>query len=171
MYRTSNPLLSGNIHGDKKIWFVGGIFSLAGLIILLIPLLTTFFLPPNSPEAIEFANASFLLYCLGAYFALLGALTIFLKIRNTPNLNTEVVIGAIAALTYALGALVMPIVLYISFLTRPNFFYTADLTEFPAEDFWIGLIFFSTGLITLIAVILLVRHFIKTGSNSVSLKF
>lgn len=162
-------LFSKTFQGDQKILFVGLTFLIAGILILLLPILLPFAL--TTTEAAAASSANILLYVLGGYFIFLGGLTLFLKSRNIPNLTTEVVIGAIAALTYAVIALIMPIILYMAFLNQPNFFFPEPLAEFPAEDFWIGLIFFITGLITLVAVILLVRHFLKTGSNSVSIRF
>lgn len=136
---------------------------------MLLPILLPFTLDTTSANS--FAEASILLYLLGGYFTFLGGLTLFLQSRNIPNLTTEVIVGAIAALTYAVIAIIMPVILYAAFLYQPNFFFPETLTEFPAEDFWIGLIFFGTGLITFIAVILLIRHFLKTGSNSASIRF
>lgn len=162
-------LFSKTFQGDQKITFVGLTFLIAGILILLLPILLSFTAAPAENNSLEGFNI--LLYILGSYFAFLGGLTLFLKSRKIPNLTTEVVIGAIAALTYAIIALIMPVILYFSFLYQPNFFFPDPVSEFPPADFWIGLIFFITGLITFISVILLVRHFLKTGSNSVSIRF
>lgn len=164
-------LFSKTFQGDQKITFVGFIFLIAGILILLLPFLLTVIVDPASSSAGSLNDANILLYILGGYFTFLGGLTLFLHSRKIPNLTTEVIIGAIAALTYAAIALVMPVILYLAFLSRPNFFFPDPITEFPTEDFWIGLIFFGTGLITFVAVILLIRHFLKTGSNSVSIRF
>jgi hypothetical protein len=41
MSYSSNPLISGNIHGTAKIWLVGGIFLVTGLFMAILPVLIT----------------------------------------------------------------------------------------------------------------------------------
>jgi hypothetical protein len=229
---SSNSLLSGNLHGDQKIWVVGSVFMITGLIIaVLIPYLiaprinsgsrlTTGIIEEyvsdgddqfselfsyqtqdginrkhqngisssspayqigdrvevyydlNNPDQAwikDDQNLRFMLwvlYGLGGYFVLLGLAIILLKLKLKDNTQVEVIIGSIAALSYALPATFAYPILYYAFLNRPNFLYTTSDLEFPQESHLIGLIFSLTGIITIAAVLLMIRYYKKTGSNT-----
>jgi hypothetical protein len=110
---------------------------------------------------------NYILYGLGIYFSLLGLGIIGLKFRNMENVKIEVLIGSIGALSYGIPATFALPALYYAFLARPNFLFDETVTAFPQDTMFIGLIFTVTGLIDLAAVMFMLRHYKKTGSNKI----
>ena len=111
---------------------------------------------------------NYILQGLGIYFAFLGLGTIILKLRGSENVKIEVLIGALAALSYGVPAISALPVMYYAFLNRPNILFESTVTALPMETIVIGAVFTVTGLIDLVATFFMLRHFKKTGSNSVS---
>ena len=110
-----------------------------------------------------------ILYGVGSYFALFGLIIIFLKLRNTPNHLIDRYMGAAGALSYGIPAtLAWPVIIYF-YSHAPNFFFSENTTELPAETFWISLIFTITGLLTILGTIAILRAVRGTDSNSVSI--
>lgn len=226
-----NALLSGNIHGDAKIWYVGVFFALAGAIMgLVIPRIIT---PVPGPQdilttgkVVEYAYdeddakaeiytynttggerrsqngiwssspaykigddievyysesnpaqswikndknliiVNYILQGLGIYFAFLGLGTIILKLRGSENVKIEVLIGALAALSYGIPAVSALPIIYYAFLTRPNILFESSVTALPMETLVIGAVFTVTGMMDLVATFFMLRHFKITGSNT-----
>ncbi len=233
---TSNPLFSGNIHGDKKYWTVGGIFMITGIALgVILPYLLTpqlnagdelttgqviaytndggsksaeiysfetktgdtlegingiqssspsyqigdkieVYYSPSNPEHswikddknLEMMN--FILMALGGYFFCLGFLIILLKLQNLKHTTIEVIIGTIGALSYGIPATITLPGLYYAYLTRPNLFFNVTDEFFTTKNMVIGSVFTVTGLLTIIGVLFMLRHFQKTGSNTWSKK-
>lgn len=234
---SGNTLFSGNIYGDRKIFLVGFVFLITGLIIgLLIPflitprvgpydLLTTGYISDYAPDtddqfaeiftyksadgAIHYhknfitssspaykigdqvevyynknnpdnswikddknlQSMSYVLFGLGLYFGLFGLIILILKFRLNNNNQVEIIAGTIGALSYGIPAAITYPGLYFAFLNRPNFFYDESITTFPQESAIIGLVFTLTGLLTIAGVILMLRHYKKTGSNSIHINY
>lgn len=111
---------------------------------------------------------NYILQGLGIYFAFLGLGTIILKLRGSENVKIEVLIGALAALSYGIPAISALPIIYYAFLTRPNILFESTVTALPMETLVIGAVFTVTGIMDLIATFFMLRHFKKTGSNTMS---
>lgn len=110
-----------------------------------------------------------ILFGIGGYFALFGLITLFLKFRNIPNYLIDRYMGVAGALSYGIPAtLAWPTLIYFHD-HAPNFFFSERTAELPADTFWIGLIFTSTGLLTIFGTLALLRAVQGTTSNSVSI--
>lgn len=116
-------------------------------------------------------SMSYILFGLGLYFGLFGLIILILKWRLSNNNQIEIIAGTIGALSYGIPAAITYPGLYLAFLNRPNFFYDESVTTFPQESAIIALVFTLTGLLTIAGVILMLRHYKKTGSNSIHINF
>lgn len=110
-----------------------------------------------------------ILYGIGGYFALFGLITLLMKLRNIPNHLIDRYMGAAGALSYGIPAtLAWPAIIYLH-THAPNFLFSENTAELPADTFWIGLIFTITGLLTIAGTLALLKAVEGTNSNSVSL--
>ena len=118
-------------------------------------------------------NLTFMLYFLrgmGIYFGLLGLGIIIMVLHNVDNIRIEVIVGAIGALSYGIPATIALPLMYYFFLTKPNFMFDSSIATFPQDDLIAGGAFFLTGLLDLAGTFFMLRHYKKTGSNSIQSK-
>lgn len=146
----------------NKFNFVSAIFIFAGILLIIlgifIPVESAVVSPENNLDPMI---GKIIIGFLGAYFAFLGGLILLMQHRKVNEVKIEVVAGAIGAYSFGFPAMfALPFVYWLYEIHQKQ--------PLPPDQLTIGIIFTSLGFITTVATSFMIRHYLKTGSNTIS---
>jgi len=100
---------------------------------------------------------------MGALFAGIGLLALLLKFFKISEASVDLIMGVLGGALFSVPAtLILPGQIYLYF-SRPNFFYSADVTSLPLKDFLLGALFSSVGLLVNVFLIWILNRRGRSG--------